>query len=158
MAKQPKPWTPGQERIGTVATKVMSRVNTWMLRRSKGKFGKTLFIAGGAPVCLVTTTGVKSGQPRTVALLYMRDGNDIVIVASKGGMSANPQWYGNLVADPKVTIEVDGTTIPMIARTASPEEKTRLWPKLVEVYKGFVEYQARTERDIPVVICSPVAS
>jgi deazaflavin-dependent oxidoreductase (nitroreductase family) len=158
MAKEPKPWTPGQERIGTVVTKVMSRINTWMLRRSKGKFGKTLFFAGGAPVCLVTTTGVKSGLPRTVALLYMRDGNDIVIVASKGGMSTNPQWYGNLVADPKVTIEVGGETIPMIARTASAEEKARLWPMMVDVYEGFVEYQARTERDIPFVICSPVAA
>jgi F420H(2)-dependent quinone reductase len=158
MAKQPKPWTPGQERIGTFVTRVMSRVNTWMLRRSKGKFGKTLIGTKGAPVCLVTTTGVKSGLPRTIALLYMRDGDDIVIVASMGGMSHHPQWYGNLVADPKVTIEVDGETIPMIARTATPAEKARLWPMLVDMYRGYAEYQARTEREIPVVICSPVAS
>ena len=133
----------------------MSRINTWMLRRSKGKFGKTLVGTGGAPVCLLTTTGVKTDQPRTVALLYMRDGNDIVIVASKGGMSHDPQWYGNLVAEPKVTIEVDGEAISMIARTASPEEKARLWPMIVDTYKGFADYQARTEREIPVVICSP---
>jgi F420H(2)-dependent quinone reductase len=157
VAKQPKPWTPGQEKFGTAVTRVMSRVNTWMLRRSKGKFGKTLVGTGGAPVCLLTTTGVKTGLARTIALLYMRDGADVVIVASKGGMSHNPQWYGNLVADPKVTIEIGGEQMPMIARTATPDEKARLWPMAVDTYKGFADYQARTEREIPVIICSPAA-
>ncbi len=154
MAKEPKPWTPGQERIGTLATRVMSSVNTWMFRTSKGRFGKTL-IGTGAPVCLLTTTGVKSGQPRTVALLYMYDGDNVVIAASKGGMSANPQWYGNLVADPNVTIEIGAAKTPMVAHTADAVEKVRLWPKMVEMYKGFADYQARTERDIPLIVCRP---
>lgn len=157
MAKEPKPWTPGQERFGTWVTRVMSGINTWMLRTSKGRFGRTLIGTGGAPVCLVTTTGVKTGQPRTVALLYLRDGTDVVIAASKGGMSQHPQWYGNLVADPKVTIEIAGEATPMIAHTANAEEKARLWPKLVELYNGFADYQARTERDIPVIVCSPTS-
>ena len=154
MAKQPKPWTPNQERFGTFVTRVMSGINTWMLRRSKGRWGKTLVGTGGAPVCLLTTTGVKTGQPRTIALLYLRDGDDIVIVASKGGMSSNPQWYGNLVAQPKVTVEIDGEQQAMTARTATAEEKARLWPMLVDMYKGYADYQARTDRQIPVIICS----
>ena len=154
MAKQPKPWTPGQERIGTIVTRAMSSVNTWMLRRSKGRWGKTLVGTGGAPVCLLTTTGVKSGQPRTIALLYLRDGENVVVVASMGGMSHNPQWYGNLVADPKVTVEIGGEKHAMTARTATPEEKARLWPMLVDMYGGYADYQARTDRQIPVIICS----
>jgi deazaflavin-dependent oxidoreductase (nitroreductase family) len=154
VAKQPKPWTPNQERIGTFVTRAMSGLNKWMLRRSKGRWGKTLVGTGGAPVCLLTTTGVKTGQPRTIALLYLRDGDDIVIVASKGGMSTNPQWYGNLVAEPKVTVEIGGELRAMTARTATAEEKARLWPMLVDMYKGYADYQARTDRQIPVVICS----
>src|ERR1700730_9406390 len=119
----------------------MSGVNTWMLRASRGGFGRTLVGTGGAPVCLITTTGVKTGQPRTVALLYVRDGPDVVIAASKGGMSHNPQRYGNLVAPPKATIAMGGEATPMIARPATPDEKARLWPQLVERYAGFADYQ-----------------
>ena len=103
----------------------------------------------------MTTTGVKTGQPRTIALLFMRDGDDVVIVASMGGMSHNPQWYGNLVAEPKVTVEIGGEKRAMTARTATPEEKARLWPMLVDMYGGYADYQARTDRQIPVIICAP---
>jgi deazaflavin-dependent oxidoreductase (nitroreductase family) len=155
VAKEPKPFTPGQERFGKAFIRVVSRVNAWLFRRTKGRWGATMPGSSGAPVCLVTTTGVKSGLPRTVALVYLRQGDDVVVVASLGGMSENPQWYGNLVADPKVTVEIGAEKMAMIAHTATPDEKARLWPELVDLYKGYADYQARTEREIPVVICRP---
>jgi len=153
VAKEPKPYTAGQERFGTAFIRVASKVNAFIFRRTKGRFGATF--PGGAPVCLMTTTGVKTGQPRTVALLYLRDGDDVVVVASKGGMSEHPQWYGNLVADPNVTVEIGADSTPMLAHTATDAEKARLWPMLVAMYKGYADYQARTDRQIPVVVCSP---
>ncbi len=157
MAKQPKPYTRRQEQFATFGTRIVSRVNTWMYRRSQGRWGKTLVGAGGGPVCLPTTTGVKTGLPRTVAVVHLREGDDIVVIASKGGMPHNPQWYGNLVADPNVTIEIGAEKLAMTARTATAEEKARLWPRILDMNKGFAGYQARTEREIPVVICSPAS-
>ena len=154
MAREPKPYSAAQERFGTALIREVSKVNAWMFRRSGGRLGASM-IGSKAKIGLLTTTGVKTGLPRTVALLYLRDGDDVVVVASKGGMSENPQWYGNLVADPKVTVEIGGDAMPMIARTATADEKARLWPKLLDIYKWYDTYQARTTRDIPVVICSP---
>jgi F420H(2)-dependent quinone reductase len=158
VAKEAKPYTAGQERFGTAFIRVVSGFNAWLFRRSKGRFGATMPGSGGVPVCLLTTTGVKTGQPRTVALLYLRDGDDVVVVASKGGMSKNPQWYGNLVAHPEVTVEIGPDRSQMIAHTATPDEKTRLWPMLVGMYKSYDDYQARTEREIPVIVCSPAGA
>ncbi|MCU0267637.1 MAG: nitroreductase family deazaflavin-dependent oxidoreductase [Acidimicrobiales bacterium] len=149
----PKPYTAAQERFGTSFIRVLSAANTWLYRRSGGRLGGRFL--RGAPVCLVTTVGRKSGQPRTVPLLYLAHGEDVVIVASKGGMSHHPLWYLNLQADPAVTIEIGARKQRMVARTASAEEKDALWPRLVAMYRDYDSYQARTERDIPVVICSP---
>jgi len=154
MAAQPKPYTPKQERFGTGFIRVASTVNAWLYRRSKGRIGGRF--PGGAPICLLTTRGRKSGQDRTVALLYLRDGDDVVVVASKGGMSQHPEWYLNLVADPTVRIEIGTETLTCTARTATDAEKQSLWPRLVAMYKSYDTYQARTERPIPVVICTPV--
>src|SRR6516162_3221943 len=93
-----RPWTPTEERLGTIAIRIMSALNTWTFRLTGGRLGGTF--PGGAPVCLVTMTGRKSGQQRTVPLLYLRDGADLIIVASKGGMSKHPLWYLNLEANP----------------------------------------------------------
>jgi len=103
----------------------------------------------------LTVTGRRSGQPRTVPLLYLRDGERVVFVASKGGMSRHPVWYHNVTAHPEVEVQIGGETRAMRARTASAEEKAALWPKLVAMYPDYDDYQARTERDIPVVICEP---
>lgn len=149
----PKPYSPAQERFGTAFIRIMSAANTWLYRRSGGRVGGRFL--RGAPVCLVTTTGRKTGQPRTVPLLYLADGDDVVIVASKGGMSQHPLWYLNLQADPRVTVEIGSQKRRMVARTASAEEKDALWPRLVAMYRDYDTYQARTDRDIPVVICSP---
>jgi deazaflavin-dependent oxidoreductase (nitroreductase family) len=79
----------------------------------------------------------------------------VVLIASKGGGDRNPEWYLNLVADPDVELTVDGTTKKMRARTASADEKTTLWPRIIEAGKSYADYQRRTDRDIPVVICEP---
>lgn len=149
------PFTPTQERFGSVAVKVMSKVNTWIYRLTGGRVGGRFF--GGAPVFLLTTIGRKSGEPRVAPLLYLDDGDRYVIVASKGGMSHHPLWYRNLVANPDVEVTIGTTTRRMTARTASPEEKEAYWPRLTAMYPDYASYQARTTRDIPVVVLSPRA-
>ena len=104
---------------------------------------------------LLTTTGRKSGQVRTVPVLYLKQGDVYVVVASKGGMSHDPLWFKNLEANPRVEIEVGCAKIAMTARRATAEEKTVLWPKLLAMYPSYAAYQARTQRDIPVVLLMP---
>jgi deazaflavin-dependent oxidoreductase (nitroreductase family) len=138
-----------------------SRVMPWMqraavglYRRTGGKVGGTL---RGAPVCLLTTRGRKSGQPRTAPLLYIEDGDDVIVVASKGGWPSHPLWYLNLVADPEVTLQIGDDVRPMTARTANADERARLWQRVVSMYDDYANYQSWTDREIPVVICSPRA-
>ncbi|MCT2236992.1 nitroreductase family deazaflavin-dependent oxidoreductase, partial [Dietzia cinnamea] len=107
------------------------------------------------PVCLLTTTGRKSGEPRTVPLLHIPDGDRVLLVASQGGLPSHPQWYRNILADPSVTVQVGRRVRSMTAREATPGERAELWPRLVERYADFAEYQANTSRVIPVVICEP---
>lgn len=150
------PFTPAQERIGSAVVKVMSKLNTWLYRLTGGRVGGRFF--GGAPVMLLTTIGRKSGQPRVAPLLYLEDGDRVIVVASKGGMSHHPLWYRNLLANPDVEVTIGTTTRPMTARTATPEEKAAYWPKLTAMYPEYATYQARTTREIPVVILSPRAA
>ncbi|HEX7410331.1 MAG TPA: nitroreductase family deazaflavin-dependent oxidoreductase [Candidatus Binatia bacterium] len=151
--KTAKPFTPRQERIGSVIIKIASQVNTWLYRLSGGRIAGRF--PSGAPVLLLTTIGRKSGRPRTAPLLYLTDGDQYVIVASKGGMSHHPLWFKNLQANPRVEVEVGRQKLAMTARQASAEEKAALWPRLVAMYAGYADYQARTERDIPVIILTP---
>jgi deazaflavin-dependent oxidoreductase (nitroreductase family) len=149
------PYSPWQERIGSVVVKTMSRANAWIYRLTGGRVGGRF--PGGAPVMLLTTTGRKSGEPRVAPLLYLEDGDRIVTVASKGGMSHHPLWYGNLVENPGVEVTIGKTTRRMTARTASADEKEAYWPRLTAMYPDYGTYQARTTREIPVVILSPRA-
>jgi len=152
-AKNPRPFTPREEQIGTAVIGLMSRLNTWVYRLSGGRLAGRF--PGGAPVLLLTTIGRKSGQPKTAPLLYLQDGDDYVVVASKGGMSQHPLWFKNLEANPRVEVEVGSRKIEATARRATREEKAALWPKLVGMYSSYADYQARTTRDIPVVILTP---
>ena len=152
-SRKPAPFTPTQERVGNLVIRVMSSLNVWAFRWSKGRIGGRFL--RGAPVLLLTSIGRKSGQPRTTPLLFLRDGERLVVVASKGGFSTHPLWYGNVEANPRVEVELAGERRAMLARRASDAEKQALWPKLVAMYRDFDDYQARTERDIPVVILSP---
>lgn len=153
MASPPRPFTKTEMAFANPIIKAMSRVNTWAYRVTKGRVGGKFM--RGAPVLLLTTVGRKSGARRVAPLIYARDGDRVLVVASKGGMDHHPLWYHNLVANPEVEVQIGAETRPMTARTATPEEKAALWPKVVAVYRDYADYQARTTRDIPVVILSP---
>ncbi len=137
--------------------KTMNAVHSTVLAVSGGRFGTTL---GDMPVVRVTTTGRRSGQPRTVMLTTpIHEDGRYVLVASKGGDDRDPDWYRNLVANPEIVLEpVDGGgPLTLTTRTASSEEKAELWPRIVAAYKGYAGYAEKTDRDIPVVICEPAA-
>ena len=106
----------------------------------------------GAPILLLTTTGRKSGRKITKALIYQPNGDDYLIVASRGGAPNHPEWYLNLEANPEVEVQVRGDRFKARARTATPEEKPDLWRRMVAVWPDYAEYQKRTDRPIPVVI------
>lgn len=129
-----------------------TRFHTRLYRATGGRVGGTL---AGGPVVLLTTNGRKSGKERTVPLLYLPDGDDLVIVGSNGGTATHPTWWLNLMATPVARVEVGDRKIRVRAREASPEERARLWPRLVEMYGGYEGYQEKTDREIPVVILHP---
>jgi deazaflavin-dependent oxidoreductase (nitroreductase family) len=127
-----------------------------LLKLSGGRFPRT--VLGMTPVEL-RTIGRKSGEWRATLLTApICEDDRVVVVASKGGSQDHPQWYKNLAANPDVEVTIDDVTRSMHARTASPEEKATLWPRIVGAYKGYEGYQRNTTRDIPVVICEPRAS
>jgi deazaflavin-dependent oxidoreductase (nitroreductase family) len=107
---------------------------------------------GMIPTLLLTTTGRKSGRELTLALIFGRSGNDYVVVASKGGAPEHPAWYLNLDANPNVKVQVKADKFSAHARTANAQERAALWPKMVEIYGPYADYQKRTDRQIPVVI------
>lgn len=142
-----------EERILDFAARLMSRANTWIFRVTGGRLGDKFLY--GAPVLLLTTRGRKSGEPRVSPLIYLTEGDALVVVASKGGSARNPLWYLNLKANPDVEVEIGSQTRAMRGREATAEERARLWPRLNEIYPPYDSYQARTARTIPVVILTP---
>ncbi|MDX6580981.1 MAG: hypothetical protein QOI10_165 [Solirubrobacterales bacterium] len=110
----------------------------------------------GTQTLLLTTTGRKSGEPRTNPLIYGRTGDDVMVVASKGGWPAPPAWYLNLEANPEVEVQVKDDVFKARARTATPEEKPELWRTMVGQWPDYDAYQAKTEREIPVVVLERV--
>src|SRR5258707_14487465 len=110
----------------------------------------------GMPVLALTTTGRKSGRPRTVMLTSpLREGDKIVIVASKGGDDRNPEWYLNLKANPNVEVKLGSKTNPMVAHIAEGSERADLWQRLTSDHKNYADYQTKTDREIPVVVLDP---
>ncbi|PZS01208.1 MAG: nitroreductase family deazaflavin-dependent oxidoreductase [Candidatus Chloroheliales bacterium] len=116
--------------------------------------GRLISRMAGLNVLILTTTGRKSGQPRAHTLGYMRDGENIVVVASKGGAPQHPDWYFNLTANPQVSVNIKGKDYKMTARTATTEGRARLWPMVVKNSPGYAKYQEVTQgiREIPLVI------
>lgn len=108
----------------------------------------------GATILLLTTTGRKSGEARTTPLIEREDDDRWVVVASKGGAPTNPSWYENLLADPDATVEVRDETVPVRASTAAGEERARLWSLMTEDWPAYDDYQAKTDREIPIVVLS----
>ncbi len=131
----------------------LTRTHSAVYRASRGRIGGSY---RGAPILLLNHVGRKSGKWRTIPLLYLPDGEDLVIVASKGGSHKHPGWFLNLREMDETTVEVGGETKPVRVRIADPEERTRLWPRILDLYADYAAYQRRTDREIPVVILSPI--
>jgi deazaflavin-dependent oxidoreductase (nitroreductase family) len=121
-------------------------------RESGGDVG---YLWNGVPTLLLTVTGRRSGAEHTSALIFGRDGADYLVVASMGGAPRHPSWYLNLTAEPHASIQVKEERIPVVASTAGPDEKARLWKIVTAVWPNYDVYQSRTERQIPVVKLSP---
>jgi deazaflavin-dependent oxidoreductase (nitroreductase family) len=137
------------DRSWPVLRRVMAG-HTAIYRATRGAIGHK--IPGGPPMLLLDHVGAKSGKKRTSPLVYTQDGDDIVLVASKGGNPKNPAWFHNLKANPETEIQVGSEKRPVRARVATDEERKRLWPKVVETYSGYDGYQKRTSRKIPLVV------
>ncbi len=143
-------------KLSDLRFKAATRVHRTIYDLSKGRVAGNV---SGMPAVKLTTTGRKSGQLRNTMLATpVHDDHRVILVASKGGAPKHPMWYLNLRDNPQVTITLQSTTRPMIARTASTAEKAQLWPQIVAAYKGYASYQAKVERDIPVVILEPAGS
>jgi len=111
---------------------------------------------GMVPTLLLTTTGRKSGAALTMPLIFGRAGADYIVIASKGGAPAHPAWYLNLQAKPEVQVQVKAEKFTARARTATGDERAKLWAQLVGIYAPYEQYQAKTDRQIPVVVLTKV--
>jgi deazaflavin-dependent oxidoreductase (nitroreductase family) len=125
------------------------------VRQYEATAGKVGHDWNDTQVLILHTTGRKSGMTRKLPLIYGRSGEDYLVVASKGGAPTHPAWYLNLEANPDATIQVWADLIAVTARTASAEEKARLWPIMTAEWPDYDKYQTKTERDIPLVILTP---
>jgi deazaflavin-dependent oxidoreductase (nitroreductase family) len=123
-------------------------------RETRGEVG---YEWNGVPTLLLTTTGRRTGEARTSPLIFGRDGDDYLVVASVGGMPKHPAWYWNLTANPKASVQVKADTFDVEAHEASGSEKPRLWKIVNDVWPNYDVYQSRTERVIPVVVLTPVS-
>ena len=132
--------------------KPFSSLNVWVYRLTRGRLMGTF---QGKEVCLLSMTGARSGKPRTVPLMYVPDGDNVIVVASQGGAPRSPVWHKNLIAHPDVEVQYKGLKRKLRARRVDDDEKARLWPVCLEHYPSFGEYQSRTERNIPVFLCEP---
>jgi F420H(2)-dependent quinone reductase len=127
--------------------------HTAVYRATGGLIGHR--VPGAPPMLLLDHIGAKSGKVRTIPLAYLRDGENVVLVASKGGHPRNPAWFHNLVANPETTIQIGSDRRAVSARVAEGKERERLWGEVVKLYGGYRDYQQRTEREIPLVVLEP---
>lgn len=129
-----------------------SQIHAGLYRATGGRLGRRLV---DNDMLLLTTRGHVTGNTHTVPLLYLREGDRLVVIASYGGRADHPTWYQNLTADPAVHVQIDGSRTQMCARTASHEERATWWPRIEAAYDGYAVYQSRTDRVIPVVFLEP---
>jgi len=141
-------------RMGATGLRLAGKLNVPLYRASGGRLGGRI---GKAPVLLLTTTGRKSGQRRTAPVVYLADGERMIVIGSNAGNARVPAWALNLKAKPEAEIEVGRRRIPVRARIAEDEERAELWRKSNEQYAGFDDYEARTDRDIAVFVLEPTA-
>ncbi len=139
-------------RDGTV--KVVSALHRGLYAVTGGRVGKWL-PGVAAPMLLLTTMGRRSGRPHTVPLLYLDQDDGWLVIASFGGRDYHPAWYLNLLADPRCEVQIDGERTPVVADTVPAERRAGLWPEVVAAYPGYAEYEAKTTREIPLVLLTP---
>lgn len=130
----------------------LSRLHRWLYRLTRGAVGRRLV---DNDMLLLTTRGARTGRSHTVPLLYLRDGDTFVVIASWGGRHYHPDWYLNLQADPEATVQVRSERRRVRARTAAQAERDIWWPQVLAAYKGYRIYQSHTDRVIPVVFLVP---
>jgi F420H(2)-dependent quinone reductase len=135
-----------------ILTRLM-RGHASIYRATNGRIGYRM--PGLPQMLLLDHVGAKSGQKRTSPLVFGRDGQNVILVASKGGYPKNPAWFHNLLANPDVTVQIGSEHKGMHARVAGPEERERLWRLMVDVYAGYDGYRRRTEREIPLIVLEP---
>ena len=140
------------DRLWPVLNRLM-KGHTVAYRATGGLIGHRF--PGAPPMLLLDHVGARSKTRRTTPLVYVRDGEDVVIVASKGGHPRHPAWFHNLRANPETTVQVGSERRPVRARVAEPADRARLWPKAVATYGGYRGYQERTDREIPLVVLEP---
>ncbi|MCW2965077.1 MAG: ddn 2 [Actinomycetia bacterium] len=145
----PAPETTARRLLVRSATRYLGALHRLLYRISGGRIGGRLW---DLPVVLLTTTGRKSGKQRTVPLCSLRDGDSIVVIASYGGLDQPPAWWLNLEANPNAELLTGRTRRTVTARNAAPDERARLWAELTSRAPGYLEYERRTNREIPVVI------
>jgi F420H(2)-dependent quinone reductase len=138
--------------IARAMTRMISGTHKFWYRLSGGLIGGRF---GHLPVLLLTTTGRKSGRKRTTPLVYLADGENMVVIASNGGSDRHPQWWLNLRSQPKAEVQVGPNARSVIAGVAKGAERERLWHEVVGLYHGYDEYSRMTEREIPVVVLKP---
>jgi len=157
MPEKIEPYTQKQEKMGSWIISKVGRWQTTVYELTGGRLWNTFL---GGPVAILTTVGRKSGLVRKVPLLFLQHGENVVMTASKGGMTKLPIWYHNVVAADTSDIQIGSVKKTYRMREATPEEETTLWPLLEDMYPDYKEYRARTEgvRSIPVLIFTPVTA
>jgi F420H(2)-dependent quinone reductase len=135
-----------------LATRYLGALHRVVYSASGGRIGSRIW---GLEIVLLTTTGRRSGRARTVPLCSLRDGEAFVVIASYGGLDRSPSWWLNLRQEPRATVRLGRTTREVVAREATDDERERLWAQVTERAPGYLDYQRRTTRRIPVVLLEP---
>jgi deazaflavin-dependent oxidoreductase (nitroreductase family) len=130
--------------------------NTNIIEEFRFNDGKVGGPFRGAPLLLLHSTGAKTGQERVNPMMYQADNGRLAVFASKGGAPTNPDWYYNLLANPRATVEVGTDKFEVYARVAKGDERKRIWERQKQRYPTFAKYELRTKREIPVIILEPV--
>lgn len=133
-------------RFGSWIVRRLVGLDRWILERSRGRY--TALGPFGAPLCLLVTVGRRSGRTVVTPLLYIRDGNGLVLVGSNFGRNTHPDWSSNLLAQPDAAVIMAGVTIPVRATTVAEDKKDRLWAKFIETTRVYTSYRQRTDRDM----------
>ncbi|HST55987.1 MAG TPA: nitroreductase/quinone reductase family protein [Solirubrobacteraceae bacterium] len=139
-------------RLGAAGLRVVGKLNVPIYRATRGRlFGRL----DRAPILLLTTTGRRSGQERTAPVVFLADGERVIVIGSNAGNERTPAWALNLLANPDAQVQVRGTRRRVRARVAAGAERTELWQRVNEMYSGFEDYRERTDRDISVFVLDP---